>query len=109
MVRMLRPTIRQADLRTALPRLKTADPGLLTPEHRAWRAQVLARAGYRCEAVDAGRRCAVAAPARLFADHIVERKDGGAALDVGNGQCLCGHHHSLKTVAARARRMAEKF
>jgi hypothetical protein len=41
----------------------------------------------------------------MFADHIVELKDGGAAFDVANGQCLCGSHHTLKTNAERARRM----
>ena len=39
---------------------------------------------------------------RTFADHIRERKDGGDPLDPANGQCLCGQHHTLKTVAARA-------
>jgi hypothetical protein len=42
----------------------------------------------------------------MFADHINERKDDGAALDVTNGQCLCAHHHGLKTFRERAKRMA---
>lgn len=84
---------------------KSADPELLTKEHRAWRAAVLERAGYRCEAIDHGERCQVRAPARLFADHIVERRDGGAPLSMANGQCLCGSHHTRKTAAERAARM----
>jgi hypothetical protein len=82
---------------------KTADDLYQRPEHRVWRAKVLERAGWRCEAVDASRRCAKAAPAhRLFADHIVEVRDGGALLDLANGQCLCGSHHTAKTATARA-------
>ena len=106
MAKQIGPQLRQVDMRIAPPAAKRADTDLLTPEHRAWRAEVLRRANYRCEAIDNGRRCDVTAPARLFADHIKERKDGGAALDVANGQCLCGKHHSLKTAAARAERMA---
>lgn len=86
MVRMLKPAPRTLDIRTARPPEKRADPELLTtPEHRAWRATVLCRAGNRCEAVDDGRRCHVSAPSRLFADHIRERKDGGDPLDVTKG------------------------
>lgn len=81
---------------------KRADPELMTPEHKAWRKAVLERAGHRCQAIENGHRCTKAAPAhRMFADHIIERKDGGAALDVRNGQCLCGSHHTSKTLAAR--------
>lgn len=109
MAKQIGPQIRQVDLRTALPAAKKADPELLTPEHRAWRNQVLQRAGYRCEAIDGGQRCHVSAPSRLFADHIRERRDGGAPLDVANGQCLCGKHHTLKTAAARSERMARRY
>ncbi|RVD44881.1 HNH endonuclease [Mesorhizobium sp. M4A.F.Ca.ET.020.02.1.1] len=109
MAKQIRPGIRTLDLRTARPIEKKADPELLTPEHRAWRDRVLQRAGYRCQAVDDGRRCAVSYPSRLFADHIRERKDGGAPLDLDNGQCLCGRHHTLKTAAARAERMRQRY
>lgn len=84
---------------------KRADPELLTAEHKAWRKAVLERAGYRCQAIENGQRCTKAAPDhRLFADHIVERKDGGAKLDPANGRCLCGSHHTQKTLAARLKR-----
>lgn len=109
MVKQIGQQHRQVDLRSAQPIAKRADPELLTPEHRAWRTAVLQRAGYRCEAVVTGGRCRVSAPARLFADHIVERKDGGAPLDPRNGQCLCGSHHTLKTAAERAKRMAIRY
>lgn len=109
MVKFLRPSVARMDVRTAKPAPKVADPELLTPDHRAWREAVIRRAGYRCEAIEVGVRCTVGRPARLFADHIVERKDGGAPLDPKNGQCLCGRHHTLKTAKARADRMAERY
>ncbi|TPN34783.1 HNH endonuclease signature motif containing protein [Mesorhizobium sp. B1-1-6] len=109
MAKQIGPQVRQLDMRTAMPAAKKADAELLTPQHRAWRDQVLRRANHRCEAIDDGRRCATSAPSRLFADHIIERKDGGAPLDVANGQCLCGKHHTLKTAAARAGRMKERY
>jgi len=109
MVRLLRPQVRTLDIRTARPAVKKADPELLTPEHRTWRAAVLARAGYRCEWTEDGKRCLTAAPLRLIADHIKERKDGGSALDPANGQCLCVKHNTLKGIRARAARMQQRI
>ena len=104
----LRPRLLVLDLRTARPAAKQADRELLTAEHRAWRSAVLHRAAQRCEWVERGLRCERAAPAhRMFADHITERKDDGAALDPTNGQCLCASHHGLQTFRERARRMAQ--
>lgn len=86
---------------------KQVDRFYLSPEHRAWRERVIARAGRRCEAIDDGIRCSKAEPKhRMFADHIDERRDGGAWLAPANGKCLCGKHHSLKTAQARAKRAA---
>src|SRR5262245_9718402 len=68
-----------------------------TPQYRAWRAQVVARADGQCEATEHGHRCTRAQPQyRMFADHIIELKDGGHPFDVSNGQCLCYRHHTLK-------------
>lgn len=104
---MLRPSLPVLNTRIAQLPPKQADRELLTAEHRAWRNAVVDRAGHRCEWFVHGVRCDRAAPAhRLFADHIVERKDGGAALDVANGQCLCASHHGLKTFRERSKRMA---
>ncbi len=106
-LRNVLPRLPVLDLRTARPAPKTADRELLTGDHRAWREAVLQRAGYRCEWHGQGVRCDRTAPMhRMFADHVVERRDGGAAFDVSNGQCLCGSHHGLKTFRERARRMA---
>lgn len=109
MVRTIQPSVRKLDTRAAKPAPKTADPELQTKQHQQWRLQVLRMAGHRCQAVENGKRCQVAAPFRLFADHIVERKDGGALYDVRNGQALCGKHHTQKTNAERAKRMAQRF
>ena len=102
-LRNLPPMIaRQAPLvSTSVP--KVADPHYLTPEHRAWRAAVIARAGGRCQSPTCQGR---APTARLFADHVRELRDGGAPLDLANGQALCGTCHARKTASARARRMA---
>ena len=79
---------------------KVADDWYATPEHREWRATVLARAHGHCQVESCGRF-----GVRLFADHIREISDGGAPLDPDNGQALCGACHSRKTwAAARARR-----
>jgi 5-methylcytosine-specific restriction enzyme A len=100
------PSLPILDSRTCKPPPKVADAELQTSAHRAWRRVVLVKAGFRCEAIEGdGTRCQAHAPRdRLFADHIIERSDGGAALDPDNGQCLCGKHHTAKTIDARARR-----
>jgi len=55
---------------------------------------VLSRAGYRCEWIEDGKRREKAAPQhRLFADRIMERRDGGDRFDPNNGMCLCGSHN----------------
>lgn len=105
-------------LRTLAPRLRLAPAPVRlppkvkasvydTPEFHAWRAYVVARAGYRCEWVDHGhQRCTKAWPEhRMYGDHIIELSDGGKAFDLSNGQCLCASHHELKTLAARTRRL----
>jgi 5-methylcytosine-specific restriction endonuclease McrA len=40
---------------------------------------------------------------RIIADHIIERRDGGADLDPANIQLLCQSHHAAKTANARRR------
>jgi 5-methylcytosine-specific restriction protein A len=37
----------------------------------------------------------------MYADHIVELRDGGQPFDLRNGQCLCAVHHERKTFQAR--------
>ena len=95
----LRPLLGARDTRTAMPAPKVAAPHYQTEEHRRWRAEVIRRAGTTCQAC--GRT-----GIRLFADHVVELRDGGAATDPANGQALCGACHTRKTAAARAARAA---
>ncbi len=89
------------------PQPKVKDQHYYTPEHRAWSRAVIARAGHACQC----KGCKACSPrgcgrtnTRLFADHIAELQDGGASLDLANGQALCGACHTCKTAAARAAR-----
>jgi 5-methylcytosine-specific restriction endonuclease McrA len=103
----LPPPIGVLDWRTVKPppRRKGAAYGQGDPIRRrqydAWRTAVNDRAGGQCQSPGCGR-----IEQRMFADHIVELKDGGAPYDVANGQCLCGSCHSKKTHAAREERHA---
>ena len=109
-LRSLAFPVRPIDTRTIKLPPKVKAPIYNTPEFQAWRAKVIARAGGRCEARDQhGTRCTKAKPAyRVYADHIVELRDGGQPFDVTNGQCLCASHHESKTMQARYRRHSSK-
>lgn len=102
-LRTLTAKLRVYDPRvTKPPAPKQADPHYVSVEHRAWARAVIARAGGRCQ----WPGCNKAAPEhRMVADHIVELRDGGAPLALGNGQCLCVQHNTLKGAQARAARM----
>ncbi|MFT8245209.1 HNH endonuclease signature motif containing protein [Roseomonas sp. BN140053] len=100
----LAPRLTAIDTRTAQPAPKVADPHYATPEHQAWRAAVIRRAGGMCQAPGCGRT-----GVRLFADHVRELRDGGDPLDPANGQALCGAHHTAKTASERARRQGERY
>jgi 5-methylcytosine-specific restriction protein A len=106
-LRTLGPLVRKLDTNTVRFPPKVKAPIYNTPEFQTWRAAVVARAGGRCEWVDQhGHRCGKGRPEhRVYADHIVELNDGGHPFDVANGQALCASHHTLKTMAARARRL----
>lgn len=68
-------------------------------QSKAWRslvASIKRERGNWCE------RCG--SNERVIADHIVERKDGGADLDRSNIELLCHRHHAAKTAKARAKR-----
>lgn len=77
---------------------KVAEPFYSTREWRALAASCKRAAGYRCQRPGCG------SSDRLIADHIVERKDGGADLDRRNIEVLCGTCHARKTAEARQRR-----
>ena len=101
-LRMMTDRLAMADIGCVKAAPKTTDPAYGTPEHRAWALAVKTRARWHCQ------ECG-AVGVRLFADHIVELKDGGAALDLANGQCLCSRHHALKTDAERTKRLTKSY
>src|SRR5262245_36025812 len=105
-MRMLQPAVRTLDTRTIKRPSKVLDPFYNTPAFAIFRAQVINRAGRRCEHVDKqGRRCTKGWPQRrVYADHIIELRDAGNPFDPNNGQCLCASHHESKTCLARQHR-----
>ena len=96
-LKLVRAKVRTARLTRVRYPEKTADPHYLSPEHKAWREAVLRRDGYRCQ--DAGPH-----GGPLHADHVVERSDGGADLDVANGLTRCQACHNRKTARERSMR-----
>lgn len=78
----------------ALP--KMADSFYHSPEWRQLVRDIKQERGAWCQ------RCG--STNRLIGDHIVELKDGGAALDKSNVELLCFMHHQQKTAQARAAR-----
>ena len=101
-MKMLSPMLRCANLSAARVPEKTADAVYSDPRYGAWREAVIGRAGGVCQHQGCARQ-----ERRMFADHIVEIRDGGAVFDPANGQCLCGKHHTLKTIAERRRRLVQ--
>ena len=78
---------------------KVAEGFYSSPEWRGLVADLKSERGNRCQ------RAGCPTPThRVIADHIVERKDGGADLDPRNVELLCFTHHQQKTAAARAAR-----
>jgi 5-methylcytosine-specific restriction enzyme A len=99
MVKMLKPRVGLLDVRSAKPPAKEREAFYISRAYVQWREAVIAHAGGRCQWPGCGTNAG-----RLYADHVIERRDGGADLDPSNGQCLCHRHHTLKTnQAARAR------
>lgn len=93
-----RPRLTSIDTRVARPAPKAVDAWYETPEHKAWAKAVIASDGGKCRVCGSTDR-------PLYADHIIEIKDGGAKLDPSNGQCLCAKHHGIKTAAERVKRL----
>jgi len=107
-------------MRAAASRLRTSDsrrvrpvPALERPKatlefygSAAWKRlirDIIARRGRQCEdpackTPNRGRG------KRVYGDHIVELKDGGAPLDAGNILLRCAACHSLKTHKAKQQR-----
>lgn len=76
---------------------KVALPFYRTPEWPALVASLIKLRGRKCQ--DCG-----ASGCRIYGDHVVELKDGGAALDPENVRLRCASCHGTKTAKERARR-----
>jgi 5-methylcytosine-specific restriction enzyme A len=101
-VPVVKPLVPLAPRRIPLPP-KKAESFYLSPEWRKLIAGLVLSRGRRCEKCGAFRNDH-GEPIRLFGDHIIELKDGGALLDENNVKILCPKCHSAKTAQARARR-----
>ena len=94
------------DTRSAVPTPKTAEPIYASREYAEWRRVVINRARAACQ--DPSCKYPNRSGIRLFADHVIELKDGGAPFDPSNGLARCGSCHTIKTVAERNRRSASR-
>jgi hypothetical protein len=101
-LKMLAPLVRTVDHRTVKPAPKKADPFYHSTEWRRLMADLYAARGRRCE--DCGKT-----EAKLYGDHVIELRDGGAPLDPTNVRIRCAACHTTKTAAARARRLGERY
>lgn len=101
---MLRPTMPVLDTRIAPPPPKVGEAHYGTADHKLWAATVKRRAGGRCQDPEHPAGADRQADDGI-ADHIHERRDGGAALDLANGLWRCRRCHGRKTMAERAKRM----
>ena len=97
-LRTLQSSVTALDMDTAKPPPKETLPFYYSKEWLGLMARIKRERGMKCEQCD---RVGV----RLFGDHVVELKDGGAALDAGNVRLLCGSCHSTKTAQARRKRI----
>lgn len=107
-LKTLKPKIATLDIRSAKPAPKRADAIYLSPEWRKLMAAIIAERGRRCQDPvhdpDAPRE-----GIRVFGDHIVELKDGGAPFDRANVLLRCGACHTRKTMVERARRVTRSL
>ncbi len=102
-IRASKPRVATKQMRLAAPKVRADIYG--TPQHREWSAEIIRRAGGICQ----GQGCPNPfEPGRLYADHVVELRDGGG-FSLPNGQALCATCHGLKTSAVRAVRAARKY
>src|SRR5262245_52320940 len=89
--------IRIIDTRTAKPPEKRAESFYTSAQWRSFIEGLKHKRGAKCE--DCGRT-----NTRIFGDHIIERRDGGADFAESNVRLLCGSCHTLKTNRTRTAR-----
>jgi 5-methylcytosine-specific restriction protein A len=103
-IKALPPRVATVAARVQAP-AKGVDPFYESNAWREFAREIKRQRGYRCEAVECGRDCSHAARG-LIADHVVERRDGGADFDPLNVMLLCTACHNSKTARERRRRQA---
>lgn len=96
------PRVKPIDTRRIKPPEKVVESFYSTSQWKETAAAVRKRDGYKCV------RCGEA-QGRLYVDHIVERKDGGADYDHGNLETLCASHHTQKTHAEAVKRGQRQY
>lgn len=99
----LSPRLGLIETRKLKPPDKVADSFYLSPEWRALIRHIIQVRGRRCEDPDC-KTVNRGAGQRIFGDHIIERKDGGAELDQHNVLLRCAPCHGIKTAAERGKR-----
>lgn len=87
--------------------VKRANPFYLSAEWQSLRASIIKRRGPRCEDPDHDKSTPRSG-VRIFGDHIVELRDGGAPLDPANILLRCGACHTRKTLETRGARYAAR-
>lgn len=96
--------LRARDSRHVRPPEKRVDPFLTSRQWRALVTELIGERGARCEDPDHDSARPREA-GRIYGDHIIERRDGGALLDKANIMLRCAACHGRKTAAARASRL----
>ena len=105
---MKRWGVGRVDTRIAHPPVKTANR-----HYALWNIEPGRRLSLPAPMVGVNGSRAVFAAARLslitecFADHIVERQDGGRFRSTQWSLFVCGSHHTFKTAQERAKRNAK--
>lgn len=96
------PRLATVDARRVKPEPKQVDPFYRSAEWRRLLAAIIAERGRRCEDPE----CPTPAGpwSRIYGDHLVELRDGGAPLDRNNVGLKCASCHTRKTMRERARR-----
>lgn len=97
------PRLGTLDTRRLSMPAKIVEPFYTSAPWRQLMARIIAQRGRRCQ--DPEHKGRHDPTARIFGDHIVERRDGGADLDEANVLLRCGSCHTSKTAAARQARL----
>ncbi len=82
--------------------LKEADDIYSTPPYRQWREDGFKLSGGFCQ--DPKCKTPYEKKTRLYADHVVELRDGGKPFDPENRLMRCPPCHAIKTARERANR-----